>query len=590
MWSTQQRRIIIAHIPWGGGTVPRSAATTTRMTAAHLSSSFSDRRRPRPWTLTSATMMVRRITSSTHDPTVVVRTESPGPSNDDDAAADEENDSVANDNEERGPEHSTTPRPALGSIYHPMTQSSTLSSLVQESLRSALVGTDNRTKDTGMSVIFLGTSAGLPSKTRSPSSTLIRLGGQSIVVDVGEGTQRQLMFTSTNHTLAKIHTILITHLHGDHIFGLPGLLLGLQRANQQMSQQEQQSQQKQQQQPLVDEGGEENGSGNPTLRSTPKQQHQQQLQQQEGRRLVKIYGPPGLYNYIASNIILSCTLFHSVQIEVIELVGGRVRRTHGNPREVRNPFEANYPEFNFGSMTRTQLPCGPDGIWTLEDLPSHVTREDVLSKSSSFNNNHNSKKKKKKKNVSRGTTTGENPRYQIQAAEVDHLSGVVTFGYSIQEEEPPRNIDAAKAQELGVSPMGRKYNLLKAGFSVYTDDGSRQVQPSEVLIESRKKARKITVVGDNRGWTAAMKRVAQHSDVLVHEATLMEKDSDWRVRSKSRRVCCCCCCCCVTDHCRYLMDTNSTPPVLSETRTLDRRDGGEDEWGGQCETLGTQSH
>jgi ribonuclease BN (tRNA processing enzyme) len=112
---------------------------------------------------------------------------------------------------------------------------------------------------------------------------------------------------------------------------------------------------------------------------------------------------------------------------------------------------------------------------------------------------------------------------------VDHLSGVVTFGYSIKEEEPPRNIDAVKAKELGVSPAGRKYNLLKAGFSVFTDDGSREVHPSDVLTGTRKRARKVTVVGDNRAWTAAMKSVARNSDVLVHEATLMEKDPDWRV-------------------------------------------------------------
>lgn len=364
-------------------------------------------------------------------------------------------------------------RPAL---YHPpLTVASdmyhTTSPKILECLRSALE--EHRTKDTGMSVMFLGTSAGLPSKARSPTSTLVRLGNESILVDVGEGTQRQLMFTSAK--LTKIDRILITHLHGDHIFGLPGLLLGMQHAYQ------------------LQQGA----KGPPT------------------DRIVKIYGPPGLYNYIAANIILSCTLFHSIQIQVIELVGGRVRRTHG-AREVRNPFEVNYPEFNFGKITRTLLPCGVDGVWTIDDVPTHVTRADILASSAK---------------ASRGTRTGEKSQCRLQAAEVDHLSGVVTFGYSMEEEEPPRNIDADKARQLGVSPAGKKYNLLKAGFSVFTDDGSRQVQPSEVLLSTaRKKARKITIVGDNRAWTAAMKGIARNSDILVHEATLMEKDPEWWVR------------------------------------------------------------
>ncbi len=360
-----------------------------------------------------------------------------------------------------------------GSIYNPPSYALPASPAIVECIRSRVVGASDdhakSSKDTGMSILCLGTSAGLPTKARSPTSTLLRLGGESILVDAGEGTQRQLMFTRARPS--QIDKILITHLHGDHIFGLPGLLLGLQHS-QQMT---------------------------PGPKSAP--------------RVIQVYGPPGLYNYIACNILLSCTLIHSVDIQVFELVGGRVRRTHGT-RDIRNPFEANYPEFHFGRITRHQIPCGIDGVWTLQDMPPVLTREAIMAK---------------KDSRARHTQTGDRIRFRIQAAEVDHLSGVVTFGYSIQEEEPPWNIDATKAKALGVSPVGQKYNLLKAGFSVWTDDGTQEVSPSEVCTERRKKARKITVMGDNRGWTAAMKRIAQNSDVLVHEATLMEKESDWYV-------------------------------------------------------------
>ena len=74
--------------------------------------------------------------------------------------------------------------------------------------------------------VFLGTGAGVPSKGRNVSGncfavvrrTRDRLG----LFDCGEATQHQILHTSsTSH--AALKKIFITHLHGDHIFGLPGL-------------------------------------------------------------------------------------------------------------------------------------------------------------------------------------------------------------------------------------------------------------------------------------------------------------------------------------------------------------------------------
>ena len=71
-------------------------------------------------------------------------------------------------------------------------------------------------------VIFLGTSAQIPTARRNHSAILINHGGENILVDCGEGTQRQFRKAKLNP--CKITKILITHIHGDHIFGLPGLL------------------------------------------------------------------------------------------------------------------------------------------------------------------------------------------------------------------------------------------------------------------------------------------------------------------------------------------------------------------------------
>lgn len=72
---------------------------------------------------------------------------------------------------------------------------------------------------------FLGTSAGSPSRTRNVSSLALRLPQRSEwwLFDCGEGTQHQLMRMS-HLRLSQLTRIFVTHLHGDHFYGLPGLL------------------------------------------------------------------------------------------------------------------------------------------------------------------------------------------------------------------------------------------------------------------------------------------------------------------------------------------------------------------------------
>ena len=72
-----------------------------------------------------------------------------------------------------------------------------------------------------LSVVFLGTGGSVPSARRATACVLIRSGGSRILVDAGEGAQRQ-MITSTG--LVQVDDIYITHFHADHYLGLPGLL------------------------------------------------------------------------------------------------------------------------------------------------------------------------------------------------------------------------------------------------------------------------------------------------------------------------------------------------------------------------------
>ena len=72
-----------------------------------------------------------------------------------------------------------------------------------------------------LKVTLLGTGGMMPLKTRALASAMLSSEGRSLLIDCGEGTQRQLM---RSVGLARIGMILLTHLHGDHYLGLPGLL------------------------------------------------------------------------------------------------------------------------------------------------------------------------------------------------------------------------------------------------------------------------------------------------------------------------------------------------------------------------------
>ena len=69
---------------------------------------------------------------------------------------------------------------------------------------------------------ILGSSSAIPSFEKFPTSQVLNVRERFFLIDCGEGTQIQLK--RLNFSLAKIRHIFISHLHGDHFFGLPGFI------------------------------------------------------------------------------------------------------------------------------------------------------------------------------------------------------------------------------------------------------------------------------------------------------------------------------------------------------------------------------
>ena len=73
-----------------------------------------------------------------------------------------------------------------------------------------------------LEITFLGTSAAIPSRDRAMSCIAVKQGPSVTLFDCAEGSQRQLMVSK--YSFMKIDAIFVTHMHGDHMFGLPGLI------------------------------------------------------------------------------------------------------------------------------------------------------------------------------------------------------------------------------------------------------------------------------------------------------------------------------------------------------------------------------
>lgn len=139
---------------------------------------------------------------------------------------------------------------------------------------------------TGFELMFLGTSAGSPSVRRNPTGVCLRLAQANWMFDCAEGSLRQLMKSTIRVPLTN--KFFITHLHGDHLYGLPGILCTLDNHNA----------------AFLDTR---------TRRHVP--------------RPIDVYGPLGLFSYLNSAFATSTTRIANLSITVHELVSDKMLKT-----------------------------------------------------------------------------------------------------------------------------------------------------------------------------------------------------------------------------------------------------------------------
>ena len=159
-----------------------------------------------------------------------------------------------------------------------------------------------------MELTFLGTSSAIPQVTRNQQSLVLRLAGESWMFDCGEGTQRQ--FLRTNISPRQLRRIFISHLHGDHIFGLPAVLCSMMTNQAELS---------------------------------------HNRIERHAVRAVQIVGPEGIRAFISSTLANSYSTLFGLQLQIHELKGLRawekrpapVRVAHRLPNEL--PADPIYP-------------------------------------------------------------------------------------------------------------------------------------------------------------------------------------------------------------------------------------------------------
>jgi ribonuclease Z len=320
------------------------------------------------------------------------------------------------------------------------------------------------------SLTFLGTSSGTPTTSRNVSSYALTLSDGAVwLFDAGEGTQHQLL-KCQNVSRGSIDKIFVTHLHGDHSFGLPGLMCSTSltwtttaAAPATTSTEATQQQQQQQQESASDEDEDNDGPRAFYPHFSRKSQY------------LEVIGPVGLAAYLRSALISSESRF-PFQYRVTELLPPQTEARRNAVQGVLLPSKANAMLSELLQTIRHPDEAEPLVISPINDRCDSCP---YLHYHLSFPNT---------------------PQLKVQAAALNHRTFCV--GYAITEQDAPGTLLMEKIAALGV-PKGPLLSKLKSGAAVTFDkvnaeDGSITsvtVTPEQVVGPSAP-GRRVVLLGD----------------------------------------------------------------------------------------------
>ena len=187
----------------------------------------------------------------------------------------------------------------------------------------------------GIELTFLGTGSGQPSRSRNQQAMTMNMCGFTWLFDCGEASQHRMMRTD-GYTPATITRIFVSHMHGDHVFGLPGMVCNIAAATHNVE----------------DESARDTAKARSVAAQAP----------------LVIVGPRGLRSFLRATLGNSYAKLGNLRIQVHELVGLQAERRP----DLRPPCEVTRAlpqELEGQDIEPNQL-----GTW---DIPIHATEPRV---------------------------------------------------------------------------------------------------------------------------------------------------------------------------------------------------------------------
>ena len=364
---------------------------------------------------------------------------------------------------------------------------------------------------------FLGTGGSTPSRYKGASSSYLNLGTEKILFDAGEGTLRQSIRSGIS--LPACDHIFITHMHGDHILGLPSVVLQHAHSN----------------------GNPNNvlGSRAITLAAVAASagtKTNPNTGVEAGERTLNIYGPPGLHHYLNTTLQMIQTqasrntriIVHELQItqkefQCLRVSCGPLPRNISNYRKAqawpwKGPLEQFLPpevsSWGVSSAVDTDTEGSHDSNG---DGDNDDDDDDDDYEAYSYGSKAGDIQLEKREVYPDDSGTWhiiDNPAYTIKSRLIAHK--IPCFGYVLQECDVVGKLLMDKIQEHEIPFSRDGYKLIKLGHDVIFPDG--KVVKSSQLLGPSQPGRKMTILGDTQN-SNNIADLAMNSDVLIHEAT-----------------------------------------------------------------------